>query len=262
MNIGVTGCSSAIGTKVCSIINNLGFNLIRIGRNEEVLWSFGHILPKLDLQLLIHIAHARDISPEAALRGNELLLKSLSKNAFVVYLSSTSAHLNTLSKYGRSKYLCETLFENAGAAIVKSGLIFDHSSKNQTGVLGTLEYLTGKLPVIPVPFGGNPILYMSDIEALGATLVHLSLNGRPGKYSGFSSHSLTLSELVIRLGQSSNREARVILLPDSITRNLAISFSRFNNRLGPFDSLLSLVEEISQDEIRSLIDPAIHFPKY
>lgn len=262
MNIGVTGCSSPIGTKLCELIKNAGHNLIMIGRNEEAVWRFGEKLPSLNFELLIHIAHDRSLSSDDSLSGNELLLNSLPQNAFVVYLSTTSAHANTLSQYGRSKYQCENLFLSANAAIVKSGLIFDSALEKQNGVLGKLESYSRKLPVIPIPFAGKPTFYMSCIDALGNALLQLSVDRRPGRYAAFSYQPLSLFELIYRFTQSSKRKARLVPLPDFPTRDLLIRLSKFKHSLGSLDSLISLIEEIPEEEIRSLMPTGLDFPNY
>ena len=260
MNIGVTGCTSEIGERVCERIAASGFELLRIGRNETIKWEFGEKLPDVELDFLIHLAHDRDLQEKEFSFATELLLKSVSKRAFLIYLSSTSAHSAAISNYGKSKYIGERMVTNAGGTVVKSGLIYQNGGLSRAGILGTVLSIVQQFPIIPLPYRGKSAFYMTEIDALSRFIVECIMNKTPGVFRAFSQEVITFSILIGHVAEQLGKKRRVIPISDRLTKALLVPIAKFFGGKGAMDSFLSLSSEISKTEIGALITPKIEFP--
>lgn len=113
-----------------------------------------------DVDICIHAAYSmrwktRQEAIETNLEGTEALLKACDETGVkrTVFVSSCSAHENTLSFYGKSKLELETLFMERNSLIVRPGLIVGRG-----GLCERLAASIRKLPLIPIFDGGTQIL--------------------------------------------------------------------------------------------------------
>jgi nucleoside-diphosphate-sugar epimerase len=262
MRIGVTGCTSKIGENVCERIIALGFELFRIGRNESIKWEFGQMLPHLELDVLIHLAHDRDLQEREFRLATELLLSSVNRRTFLIYLSSTSAHSTSVSNYGKNKYIGENMFINANGIVLKSGLIFKNGELYQSGILGTIVQFIQKFAIIPLPYRGKNSFYLTEIDTLSRVIVGCAIDQSPGILRAFNPVAITFSDLIRKIAVKLAKKIRIIPVSDRLTNGLLLLITSFFGSKGVIDSFLSLSSEISESELGALIAPKIEFPDF
>lgn len=261
MRIGVTGCSSPIGESVCKKVIDNGFELFRIGRKEEYLWKLGEGLPKLKLDCLIHLAHDRGFNQEEFKSATESIIRTLEVETFLINLSSTSAHSEANSNYGRNKYFAEKMTNNRGGAVYKSGLIFRNDEFSNTGILGTIERVVKNFPILPLPYRGRNNFYFSEIDTLSKLLVESAIDRSSGIFRAFNPEAIDFNALVELISIKLGTSKRIIHMSDELTERI-LQIARISGTKGLIDSLFSLSSEISQPEIEELLAPKLHFPSF
>ena len=261
MRIGVTGCTSPIGENVCKNVVASGFELFRIGRKEEFFWRFGEGLPKLELDCLIHLAHDRGLNQKDFKTATESILRSLGNKTFLINLSSTSSHSKAISNYGKNKYFAEKLINNHGGAVFKSGLIFRNDDLLNAGMLGTIQSVVDKFPILPLPYKGRNNFYFSEIDTLAKLLLESAIDRSPGTFRAFNPEAIDFSALVELTSLKLGTSKPVIHIPNALTEGI-LQIARFSGTQGILDSLLSLSSEISQSEIEELLEPRLYFPSF
>jgi nucleoside-diphosphate-sugar epimerase len=83
----------------------------------------------------------------------------------IVVLSSMSAYDGTTQMYGRAKLLIERDAFNAGASVLRPGLVYGPDAQGMVGKLTRLA----RLPIVPIP-GGNSYQYTVHEEDLAAVV--------------------------------------------------------------------------------------------
>lgn len=91
----------------------------------------------------------------------------------IIHLSTTSAFMDAHSNYGKTKYQLEEAAKKYDVIIIRPGLVF---SKNAGGIVGALNKLAQKLPVIPIIGNGNQKFYPCHVNDLTRLVDHLMMN--------------------------------------------------------------------------------------
>ena len=188
MKIAVTGASGYVGKKITESFRVRGHNVQawsrRIVPGEWVnfdLKTNPNTLHWHGIDVLVHTAYdfeargwdditVRNIDPSIA------LLKAAKHHgvAKLVFISSISSFPDTISDYGRAKLKIEKTALELGALIIRPGLIWGESSG---GVMGALEQLVAKSPVIPYLCGrGGLSQFLVHEEDLAQALIYLTEN--------------------------------------------------------------------------------------
>lgn len=182
MKVAITGASGYVGSRIAQTFRNQGHDVLALSRRPcEPPWtsfSLGDdpsLLSWQDVDVLVHAAYDftprtwqeildRNVTPSVA------LLKA-AKNAGVerlIYISSMSAFEGCRSDYGKAKLRVENEARNLGAVIIRPGLVWGSLSG---GVMGTLEKLVAKFPVVPFLTGGKQwLIHEADLSAAIVTL--------------------------------------------------------------------------------------------
>ncbi len=256
VNFLVTGSSSGIGISLMKRYEqfpeqfggNLVFNLNdwRLGDEFDSLYNdFG----------LIHLAHSRVFSLQESIVATEKLHRHIKPGS--IFLSTVSAHSSSRSNYGKSKYIMEKIFLDHGAAVIKSGLI---CSSNPTAMLKTLHTIVDRLPVIPLPFKGETLFYLTDQEHLVTLIAQLTHNADNTIYSAFSSKGVTFKKLLKELAANKGLARLFIDLPSPLSSFLIGFFTKFCGKFSFSDSLNSLVNKPDLHELLDLADGGVDFP--
>jgi hypothetical protein len=252
----VTGSSSGIGQALRlryeESPENFGGELIF----DLEDWRLGSDLnSKFDDCLIIHLAHDRNNS----LSENITAIQKLARNirAGSIFLSTTSAHLQSKSKYGKSKHHIEEIFINRGAAVVKSGLI---CSKNPTAMLKTLDTLVARLPIIPLPFRGTNSFHLTDQSSLVTLIMQLTHDSDNLTYRAFSNQAITFKQLLEDLASKKGNTRYFVELPSLFSSVLIGFFTKFFGKFSFSDSLNSLVNQPDLYELLELAYCGVDFP--
>lgn len=261
MKFGITGASSDIGIELYSLLTHRGYEVTKCGRTENLVWEIGKAFPNSDIDVLFHLAHNRKLTLLQNKEAVDLLISSFGKK--IIYISSTSAHPESLSKYGKSKYLIQEAIEAAGGASIISGVIFGRENMSKNSIITQLGRITDNYPIVPLPFAGKSLIYFSQICVLSEALLYAAESHESGNFRAFSRTPLTLEEVMESIISIGRRSPRVVSLPDLGLSQILRFASRFTNFPGTLDSLLSLVNEMPVGYIQGLKTfPRLQFPAY
>ena len=256
VNFIVTGTSSGIGTALKKryedIPEQFSGKLVFDLKN----WRLGDEIDSIyDGFGLIHLAHSREFTFEQNVGATEKLYKNIRPGS--IFLSTVSAHSQSKSKYGKSKYQIEQIFLSRGAAVVKSGLI---CSKHPSAMLKTLNTIVNRLPIIPLPFKGTNLFYLTDQECLVSLIAQLTHNSDNLTYRAFSTQAITFKQLLMDLAKKKGIIRFFIDLPAPLSSILIGLFNRFLGRFSFSDSLISLVNAPNSHELLELTEYGVYFP--
>jgi nucleoside-diphosphate-sugar epimerase len=185
-NCAITGANGYLGNAIAEALGSAGWTTTALVRRPETLDGVAHrfvlgeaVDPKSfsDVDALIHCAWS--FSPDSGedyfkvnVQGTQKLFDA-AKDAGVeniIFISSMSAHPGCRSNYGRAKLECEEVALNAGAAVIRPGLVWGGAG---SGLHGAIESATRRLPVVPVLAGDLHGLYMCHVEDLAKCICDL-----------------------------------------------------------------------------------------
>jgi hypothetical protein len=248
MRIAVTGSTSAIARILMTELSLAGHSVIEMGGSNSSVWRLGQGFPPgVEADLLIHLAHDRSLS----LKENSQVAQVLCAS-FVgpkIFLSSFSAHSKSLSRYGKSKYAMEQIFNCSNGSSIRAGIIY---GGEVAGIFEQLQNLITKFPIIPILFRGRPLMFTTHIEDLVSEIV--SKIGASDGRTTFSAHPLPISleNLCIQIRNSLGSSKLCVRIPkqpiDWFSKTLVQIFPNFPM----LDSLLSLSCEANYEELSKL----------
>lgn len=157
----------------------------------------------------------------------------------IIFMSTNSAFKNCKSEYGRAKLEVESQLDIKQVLCLKPGLVYGHSGQ---GILGKLQTLAQRLPVVPMINGGRQHFYPLLDEDLGRLVLEY-LDGTSfqanGSHSLAESQKYTLRELVL-----SGKPKLVFSIPAFLPLMLLyfLNFFGIKFRIGP-DSIRNLLDE-------------------
>jgi len=174
MKVAITGASGYVGGKIRDAFQSRNHEVLSWSRRPHpVAWTRYDLmddpcsLPWDHVDALIHTAY--DFDPidwdkmvESNVKPSIELLRA-ARTAGVgrlVFISSISSFEGTHSNYGKAKLMIEEAALQLGAVVIRPGLVWGQLSG---GVMGALESLVSKFPVIPYLYGSG---------GLGQYLVH------------------------------------------------------------------------------------------
>jgi hypothetical protein len=252
----VTGSSSGIGAalrkRFLEFPSDFGGDLLFVSHD----WRLGNELdPKYSNYNLIHLAHSRSLTLEQNIFAINKLANVIGPGS--IFLSTVSAHSQSQSKYGKSKFYIENFFLDRGATVVKSGLI---CSENPTAMLRLLHRIVVGSPFIPLPFNGRNSFFLTSEQSLVSLIAELTHNPRNLSIRAFSNESISFEELLKDLATFQGVRRLFIPIPRKISLLLIKILRRFFGHLSVVDSLISLLNSPNQNEMLRLSDSGIDFP--
>lgn len=182
-NVLITGAGSFIAKAIAVNLKQNGYvvfgtssssrkhDYCKATLNVSLGKSIKNFLKENKIDTLIHCAYDKnDIDDKnntdgTILWGNEATETGVSLQ---IFLSSVSARCDSLSSYGRSKYLLEQWFSKNNHISLRLGLVFGYA-----GVFGNLVSLIKKLPFIPMLQGGNTNTMISDLDTVVQIIVQI-----------------------------------------------------------------------------------------
>lgn len=183
MRIAVTGATCFLGRRIVSALQAHGHDAVSLSRRPFGMDDVPHLpfdlagscptpedLEKFGIEALVHCAW--DYSPQRAsqyaevnIEGARRLLDAAKRSRVtrLVCISSMSAFAGCRSTYGRTKLEVEALFADAGGVILRPGLIW---GENAGGMVGTLDGLVRRLPIVPMIGNGTHPLFLVHADDL------------------------------------------------------------------------------------------------
>lgn len=262
MKVAITGASGYVGTGISKGFRAHGHEVLALSRRPcEAPWAPFSLagdpllLPWEGVDVLIHAAYDfiprtwqeildRNVTPSVA-------LLQAAKSAGVerlIYISSMSAFEGCRSNYGKAKLMVENEARNLGAVIIRPGLVWGNPSG---GVMGTLENLVAKLPVVPFLTGGKQLLiHEAD---LSAAIVAIAENHPPDAatlHSVAHTTPVSLLEILRSIAKRSGRTRLYVPVPWQFAMAGLIFIEMLGIRtLFRSDSLVGLVHGNPHPEI-------------
>lgn len=255
MRIIITGSSSSIGTHLAKKLIHQGHEIICFNGTRDKNWRLGEPIPKVkEVDALIHLAHDRCNSIEMNVDAAKIICKSFT--GLKIFLSSMSAHSESKSKYGKSKYLQECIFLNNNGRVVRAGIVY---GKDIEGIYSSIASLVRKFKYLPLPYYGLPNLFMTHIDDLTDELIDTIQTTPSGPIFAANPLQLSLHRVfrIISLLEHSN--SKLVLLPRQPFEFIFIMISKLLPKIHFVDSILSISKSISPSEISYLEKPKRKF---
>ena len=258
MKIGLTGSSSAIGQHLAQSLHSEGHTVVCLGGSKSSIWRLGQPLPaNLGINALVHLAHDRKMSLSENVSAAKILCESF--DGPKVFLSSFSAHSKSCSRYGKSKFEIESIFQHSLGSSLRAGIVYGQSDG---GIYGQLQMLIEKLPVIPIPYNGSPLLFTTHIDDLVEEIISTLFQGAGPTIFAANPKPITLEELILQIkAQMGRSKPRLLLWRQPLDLILkAIILVRPNIQMA--DSMLSLSNECEYRELSQLKIPTTSFRSF
>ena len=248
MRVAITGSTSHVGQHMVAKLSRSGHQVVPLGGSQSKLWKLGDVLPKnLKVDALLHLAHDRSLTLKENVESAVILTDSFAGPK--IFLSSFSAHSKTISKYGKSKYEIEKVFKNNNGTSLRAGVIY---GEKMGGIFQQLESLLVKIPLVPIPFKGDSLLFTTHIEDLSDEIL-LMLNQSTSSTT-FAAHPMPISlyALCLELQASMGLKKKFIRLSNHPTKVILQVIRMFHLNIPMADSLFSLSTNVSLEELSEL----------
>lgn len=220
MKVLLTGSSGYVGGVLADYFTRRNWMVVSPQDNAGRAWRLPADVGESCFQnvdALVHCAwDMRPSSPVQAektnVQGSQKLL-SQARHAGIkhlVFISSMSAYDGCESAYGRMKLFLEQEFLLARGVVIRPGLVY---GKKAGGMVGKLQTLVRKLPVIPLPCASAK-QYLIDEETLAETVFQAACGqASSGVYSVAHSTPRSMAQIVKTLAATVGSRAPVIPVP-------------------------------------------------
>ncbi len=219
--IAITGATGFLGKRFCRVFAERGWEVRALARDPAgIAGGFLCDLPEhVDPEglegadVLLHCAYATRAKRLAeAKRVNEEGTRRLLAAAHAagvgrtVFLSTTSAHADSESYYGRSKLALEGRFDLA----LRSGLVL---ASEGGGLFERLRDTVKRSRFIPVFGGGRQVVQTVHVDDLCAVLLKAIETERTGVLTVAEEKSTTYRELLTAIGDRLGRRPTLVPVP-------------------------------------------------
>ena len=255
MRIAITGGTSGIGLRLIEKLNESGYETITLGRRGSRIWQLGDVFPQnLEVDVLIHLAHDRKLSIAENVAAARLLCDSFTGEK--IFLSSLSAHRNSRSKYGKSKYEIEKIFTESKGSSLRAGIVY---GSKVGGIFTQLETLLGKSRIMLVPYRGIPTLLTTHIDDLISEIISMLSRTSSDTVFAANSYPISLNELLRQISSNTGPKQYFVALPRQPLNVLLGLLVHLAPNFPMADSLLSLSSTVDYEELSSLQLPQTEF---
>lgn len=187
----VTGATGYVGTVVSACLKAQGHDVLELvrrpsreGNRKQAFFDLALPIEAETLrgvEVLVHCAY--DFEPRTAdevrainVEGSRRLLSAADAAGVsrIILISTLSAFTGCRSLYGNAKLAIERDVQNRGGVVIRPGLVFGSAS---AGMVGALDRVVTRLPVVPLIGGGNQLLYLcrdDDLARLVEVLISAS----------------------------------------------------------------------------------------
>lgn len=269
MNIGITGTGGYLGCRISYYLKTKGYTVHSFsGKYNEIDNDLNFYfslekgiekdtLSKLDM--LIHCAYDFSLTKwedilEVNVEGTKRLFDSAYQSGVkkLIFISTMSSYPNCKSMYGKAKQLIEKHIKKYNSIILKPGLVYD---KNAGGMIGALQKVIAKFPIIPL-VGGNNVLYLIHADDLCRIIEDLITfnNDSCLEIIAANNNGKPFKEIVKQLINASGKKKLLVPIQYYLVYGLLLVFEKLNIKTGfRLDSLVSLYNQNQHPDF-SVID--------
>lgn len=172
----ITGTNGFLAKNLIIFLKQKNLNVISTSKdqkNNTFFLNFNKIennisfLPKFDF--LIHLAYVKKNTflkeKKINFDSSKILFETAKNNkSKIIYISSQSASINSLSNYGKIKHSIEELAKKYNSTIIRPGLVYQ--KKSFDGIFGKIKKIIINYPIIIFPSGLNKKVYLCSIQKL------------------------------------------------------------------------------------------------
>lgn len=255
----ITGASGYVGSRIASHLTNLGWQVRELSRSGSNAGSHSSVrfelgdAPALEtlagVDALVHAAYDfgqtrwSDIS-RVNVDGSRKLFALARQTAVdrIVYVSTVAAFPEARSLYGRAKLETERVALEAGAAVIRPGLVWGSEG---AALIGTLQRAVRLLPLVPLPAPPDlelTLAHEEDLALLVSALLDSWPDGAGELFVAAAEQRLGLMELLRSFAERLGKRRRFVRVPYRPVL-LALRTLEALGMKPPFrsDSLLSLL---------------------
>jgi nucleoside-diphosphate-sugar epimerase len=227
--VAITGAGGYVGRVITDFLSTKGYNICRFSRQgtNSVSFQLGrkNDYSALDnVGTLIHCAY--DFAPRiweeierVNIQGSiELLNEARNRGVKrIILISSISAYEGARSYYGRAKFTTEKYFKEAGAIIVRPGMVY---GKGAGGVVDAMNTFVSQHTLVPLIGNGNQIMHFCHQDDLAQLIERLLYDPAPsqGPFTAASREPSTLKEFMRLLAQRQQKKVIFIPVPSLLLR--------------------------------------------
>ena len=258
MKILVTGSNSKIGTHLTKKLHASGNEIIAFGGKSSKIWKLGEGIPEnSQADVLIHLAHDRNFSVEDNVNANQEICSSFAGPK--IFLSSLSAHRQSESKYGISKFESERVFLNYNSSILRAGIVY---GKDVGGIFEKLNKIVKFFPVIPLPYRGNDLFYTSQIDDLVDEIIQQIYYPSQKIVFAANSYPISFYNLIHKISEFNNLSRFLLPLPRQPLDFFLKYLLKLIRNIAFADSVLSLTTSVDYTELSLLGPPLTDFREF
>jgi nucleoside-diphosphate-sugar epimerase len=227
MRVLISGASGFIGSALIQCLSQQGFEVIALSRTGHVnnfsgtviKWCLGdsiHSNVASSIDCAIHLAYDFRGKQGARISERETVsfISLLNKQGVPRQLvfSSYSSGEHASSRYGQTKYQIEqSVAKIRGVVIVRPGLVIGDG-----GIFGRIKKWAQRLPVIPLPDGGEGKVPVITWERLCDEIIKMIESpGHLKETNLFNPDLITLRQLVTDAASSAAAPPRILSVPSS-----------------------------------------------
>ena len=200
MTIAITGSTSNLGVYLVKFLKSKKKRIIEINRKNDNFFlenSHTYNFKGKKISTLIHLAHTYTANGfNVNFEGSKKLFIKARKNNVkkIIFISSISAHIKSLSDYGKTKYKIEKFCLKNKIIILRPGIIFGGGIDKK---LSLMSSLLRYFPIIPCFNNKNKFLYSVHINDLIKVIFkNIKSSKLIGNYNVFSNHKIYLKNLI------------------------------------------------------------------
>jgi len=181
--LGITGSTGFVGANITGYLKSKNYDIVIFSRNpksvdknkERKISLKEKSADFFGLDCIIHCAwdfSVRGLKNNIAFnaQGTIALMKKAKSDGIKkqIFISSLSAFEGCKSNYGKAKMIVEDYCKNNNITIIRPGLIYSEDSR---GMMGFIEKLSRKSPVILLPGNGREKQYMCHTSDLSEMII-------------------------------------------------------------------------------------------
>jgi len=227
MKIGITGSSGFIGNELCEYFLAMGYDVVRMQRtqtqaknNNEEYFHFDllqPVFPDFKIDALIHCAVIfKSVKyPDAFEQNINATIKvrdyCRQNNIHFIFLSTMSAHEDSISVYGKHKFEMERKLDISSDTILRLGLVIG----SRGGLFNNIRKVIEKGRFIPLVNGGLQPLQTIDVNELCSLMEKIILGKVKGKFTIASPEIVTLKQFYSFIAGAAGKKISFIPVPYS-----------------------------------------------